>query len=267
MSDDFAAHFEKDVQPETTEGQGQPRDESGRFAPKADQQPEPQAQPTPEPAQSAPAVQAAPAPVAQPEPAKAEPGHVPINALLDEREKRQKLEKRLADLEQQTRQPQNIPSVTDDPEAFAQHQQLLIQQTATNTRFETSELVARQQHGDDPVQKAMDWAMQRSQESPAFAAEYLKQKHPIDWAVRQQKRHALLDDIGDDPEAYRARIIAEFQLRQTQRPACTRSPRHPTQPAAAKPAPRPSLASAPISGRNTDGPRARPRFEAAFSNR
>jgi hypothetical protein len=265
MSDDFAAHFEKDVQPETTEGQGQPRDESGRFAPKADQQPEPQAQPTPEPAQSAPAVQAAPAPVAQPEPAKAEPGHVPINALLDEREKRQKLEKRLADLEQQTRQPQNIPSVTDDPEAFAQHQQLLIQQTATNTRFETSELVARQQHGDDPVQKAMDWAMQRSQESPAFAAEYLKQKHPIDWAVRQQKRHALLDDIGDDPEAYRAKIIAEFQAANPApqpAPAAAASP----QPAAAKPAPRPSLASAPTAGGIQTAPVPAP-FEAAFSNR
>jgi hypothetical protein len=260
MSEDFDAHFTEDKSAPVTETGTQPRDEGGRFATKqADAITQPEVV-------TAPAV-TPPAPLAPVEPAKpqGEGGHIPINALLDERDKRQKAERRIAELEAQ-HQPRNIPSVTDDPEAFAQHQQLLIQQTATNTRFETSELVARQQHGDEPVQKAMDWAMQRSQESPAFAAEYLKQKHPIDWAVRQQKRHALLDEIGDDPEAYRAKLRAELAASNgatDPTPPTIPVPASP-QPAAPKPPPpRPSLASAPTAGGMQTVPVVAP-FDAAF---
>lgn len=260
MSEGLDALFnEVNAEPAATpapEQSGQPRDESGRFA-------------SPQPAEPAPAVEPQPvAPVAPaaPEPAKPDPSQEAkglMLAMLDEREKRQKAERERDEL-RSSQQTRNIPSVTDDPEAFAQHQQQLIQQTATNTRFETSEIVARQQHGDDPVQKAMDWAMTRSQESPAFAHEYLKQKHPIDWAVRQQKRQALLDEIGDDPEAYKAKILAAHQAAPVtpQQPAVVPQPA-PVQPKPATPSP--SLAAAPSAGGMATAPTGHGvAFEGAF---
>lgn len=264
MTDAFDAHFNEDnsqpaEKPEATEDKGGPvRDEAGRFAAKA---PEPAAPETkPEAAQAAPA---APAPT--PEPPKPEPGFVPLSAVLDEREKRQKLEREIAEIRAQ-QQPSKVPSIQEDPEAFAAYQHQLVQQTATNTKFETSEIVARQQHGDDTVQKAMDWAMERSNTSPAFAAEYLKQKHPIDWAVRQHKRDTLVSSIGDDEEAYIRRRAAELGLApapQTETPQGQPAPASP-QPAVPKPPPpRPSLASATSAGGMQTVPVVSG-FEAAF---
>lgn len=263
MTDAFDAQFsegnsEPVEKPEATESKDGPvRDDKGRFAPVASEPVAPTPVPTPEP------VAAAPVATPAPEPVKAEPGHVPISALLDEREKRQRFERELAELRAQ-QQPSKIPSVTEDPEAFAAYQQQLVQQTATNTKFETSELVARQQHGDDPVQKAMDWAMERSSASPAFAAEYLKQKHPIDWAVRQHKRDTFVNEIGDDPEAYKARIRAEIAAEAAQPHAPQGQAPASPQPAAPKPPPpRPSLASATSAGGMQTAPVVSG-FDAAF---
>lgn len=183
------------VQPEpvpatTPEKTEQPRAADGTFAPKEPVQPTP----TPEPVQQKPLIDAD-----------------QFKGYLEEREKRQALERRIKELESQkpVDQPQ-IPSVQTDPKAWEAYQQQLVQQTRTNTIFDVSETMAREKHGDEPVTQAMDWAMQRAQESPAFAAEYLKQKHPIDWAVKQQKRDSVMSKIGDDPDAWVRARYAEL---------------------------------------------------------
>lgn len=183
------------------------------------------------------------------EPAKTEPGHIPIAALLDEREKRRKAEERAAALEAQNRRPQQTPSVQDDPEAFAQYIQNLTERASVSSRFDVSETLATEKHGEDTVKAAMQWGMERSQQSPAFAAEYLKQKHPIDWAVRQHKREKLVSDIGDDADAWVRKRYAELTpaapaAPQAQPQAAPAAPQPVAQPAT----PRPSLASAPSAG-------------------
>jgi hypothetical protein len=144
-------HLEPEIDvAEPPETIGQPRDEHGRFAPKGETEGD-------EPSDSAP-----PAP-----PVEAEPQHIPIAALKDERQKRQQLEARLAEYEaylsqiqQQQQAPQAKPDMFADPEGYEAHleaqitarlmQQLQpqLQQTQTLTRAEMSEFVARQKFED-----------------------------------------------------------------------------------------------------------------------
>lgn len=249
MSDVLDAVLEESSTPsENTEGQaGQPRDDAGRFAAKAAEPPKTEAQP----AQPAPAPVAqqqpapTPAPVPQPEPAKAEPGHVPISALLDEREKRQKLEKRLADFEQQTRQPESAPSF-QTPEDIASYVQQQARAAEWNATVRFSEHSARKDHGDEAVDAAIKWSLERADREKAqlgfspFAVEQMRQQHPLDWVVRQHKRDTFAAEIGDDPAAYRAKVRAELEAEiaaSTQAPQPAPAAAAPPQPAAPKPPP------------------------------
>lgn len=217
------------------------RDEQGRFAPKEAAKPNPAPQ----------------APTIPPVAADVDPEKQPISraefkGMLEWRDKAQRAEARAAELERQfqsQQKPPQIPSFQDNPEAFAQY----LQQERTSLAFDMSETMAREKHGDEPVSKAMEWALQKSQQSPAFAAEYLKQKHPIDWAVKQQKRNALLDEIGDDVEAYKAKLIASHSAAAAppQPQAAQPSPAASPQPASQQPqtpAPSRSIANATSAG-------------------
>lgn len=209
--------------------QGQPRQPDGKFAPVA-------------PTEAAPVVPAVD------DPEKAPVSRSDFKGYLDERDKRQKLEAEAKTLREQiaafqNRQPQHIPSASD-PEAFAQY----VEQTKTNTVFDVSETMAREKHGDEPVAQAMDWALQKAQQSPAFAAEYLRQKHPIDWAVKQQKADKLVSEIGNDPEAYKARIIAEHLASIAANPTQAAQPLQAATPNPSVPRPPRSLASQPNAG-------------------
>lgn len=215
--------------PEKTE---QPRAADGTFAPKE------QAPPTPAPAAEQPQK-----PLIDPE---------QFKGYLEEREKRQALERKVKELESRkpVEEPQ-IPSIQTDPAAWEAYQQQLVQQTRATTIFDVSETMAREKHGDDAVSQAMDWAMKRSQESPAFAAEYLKQKHPIDWAVKQQKRDSLMSKIGDDPDAWVRARYAELTAASPQPQAAQPSPAaSPQLVPAAQPVPQPpkSIATATAAG-------------------
>lgn len=225
--------------PEATPPQpGQPRDDSGRFAAKTLEPP----------AIAAPVVEA-------PKPATEHGGLTgpALAAVLDEREKRQKAEARLAALEAQRQQPQQyVPSVQDDPEAFAA---FMFEQTGrahTSARFDISETLATEKHGAETVKAAMDWGLQRSQENPAFAAEYLRQKNPIDWAVRQHKKDKLISEMGDDDAAQkafierRARELGLLAPAPQAAPSVQAAPQPVAQPRPA--APSLSLASAPSAG-------------------
>lgn len=257
MSDDKLAFLNGDkgsdttpeptpVSPDTSATPAQPRDESGRFAPKGETAPATPAAPsTPEPVVAT--------PVQTPAPATPEPKHeaIPLPVFLDMRDKLKAAERRLAEAEAQRQQPQQqVPSATADPEGYAAYLETIANSTRINTRFEMSEALAREKHGDDTVQKAMDWAMEQARTSPAFAAEYLQQRLPIDWAVKQQKRHALLTAIGDDPEAYIASEIAKRQAVQapTQPQPATPAAARPQQVAQPAPSAPRSIASAPAAG-------------------
>jgi hypothetical protein len=236
-----AAPVEQPAAPVALKDDGVPRQADGKFAPK-EQAPNP-------------------AGTAQPSVEKPRVDPEQFKGYLDERDKRKAAETRVERLERELQEaratPAQIPSDLRDPQALAQY----IQQQKVETIFDVSESMAREKLGDQPVTDAMTWAMERAQQSPAFAAEYLRQKQPIDWAVKQHKRDKTMNDIGDDVDAYVLRRAAELANggaalpTQAAQPSSAASPQSP--PVPATPPPPRSLAHATPAGATgsvPDGP-------------
>jgi hypothetical protein len=229
----------------------QPRDETGRFAPKA----EPQAAGAP----AAPEIIAPVQPSAQAKPL-IDPEQ--FKGYLEERDKRQAAEARAAKaeadakalrerVEQQQAQP--IPNYNEDPEGHVAALRQNFERRLLSERFDNSETLARQTHGDDVVQKAMDWGMEKSNASQPFATDYVRQRHPIDWIVKAYKRDQLLSQIGDkDPVEWAKELLAA----QSAHPNPQASPASPqsSAPPSATPLPSPSLVSARSAGGLQTGP-------------
>lgn len=170
--------------------------------------------PNPEPVEEAPVEPEQPAQEPEPAPQEPEARHVPISAMLDERDKRKALEaerdRYKQELEQARQKPaQNVPDPYDDPQGFAAYQEQRVQEAVTQQRFQMSELMAKQTHGEETVNTAAQWALEKANSDPAFAAAYHRQAHPIDWIVQQHKRDAILSDIGDNVDDWFTREAAK----------------------------------------------------------
>lgn len=209
-----------------------------------------------------------PAPVEPAAPSEAsslQSGHVPLSALLDERERRRAADAELAALRAQA-QPPTIPDPYEDPEAFAHHQAVTMAHTAKMHGLQMSRLVATQQHGQEVVDQAMAWAAEHAERDAGFRERTYNSHHPVDLAVAEFKRHQLLNEVGEDPDAYVRRRAAELGFvapATPQTPAAPQASAIPPKPAA----PRPSLAAAPSAGA-VAGPIVRTgddRFNAMFA--
>ena len=222
--DDFLAEIGKDDDAEVTE--------------------QPAVEPVVEEAPAEPVAEPAPVePVA--EPAKPEPGFVPFAAVLDERDKRKKLEQDIEELRKQQQipvQPQPIPDMFEDPDGYRAHQAGEAQRLALNVKLDLSEDMARGVHGDELVDKARDWAIQRFQQNPGYQTEVFSQRNPYAYVVAQYQRDQIASTVTpDDFQQFMAWKTAQTGLQQ--QPAA--APTETTSPA--KPPPR-SLASAPSAG-------------------
>ena len=193
-------------------------------------------------------------PAPEPAPAPQEKGDkfVPLAAMLDERDKRKALEAKLAEYEAQRTQPETaIPDPYDDPAGYNAFISTALQNQTLAVKFDLSEEMAKQAHGDDAVETAKEWALQRAASDPAFKQQMMQARHPIDWAVRQHKQAEDLELYQRDPVAF-ARAVLE---RSGQMPAPDATvgavPAVGQQPQAPRPAAPPrSIAGAP-SGGNT----------------
>lgn len=144
----------------------------------------------------------------QPEPQQDRAGYVPIDAMLTEREKRQALERRLAEMEAQ-RQPQDVPDPFDDPQGYQAHLNTQLQAALFNERFATSEYLATEKFGEETVKSAADWAKSQVDRDPDFAARFAKERFPMMWIVQQHKRDALLSEVGDNVDDWFTREAAK----------------------------------------------------------
>lgn len=232
----------------------QPRDEAGRFASKSDSQPAPE--PTPEPpaseppAQVQPASEPAPEPTSQPvsAPVQPPPGYIPMAAVLDEREKRQKYERELEELrrkfEEATRKPPQPLDPIADPEAFERQLNERIERVRWDAITSASHVAALRLHGPEKVKSAEEWLQLELQSNPAFWQVIQRQPDPYDFVVSQHQRSLRLQKIGDeDPEAWAQKWAeANGYVKAGQQPQQSVGGASPSpQPTL----PRPSLASAP----------------------
>ncbi len=194
----------------------------------------------------------------EPEQPKPEAQHVPITALLDERDKRRTLEQELERLrasQQPTQQP-SAPDMFDDPEGYASYQSAMTEQTAINTKLDISEEMARDKFGDEEVEAAKNWALSQFQSRPDFQRQVLTQRHPYKFAVEAYRREQMVSQVTpDDFAQFKAWQAAQSQIQAQTKPAPQAPPR--------------SLASAPSAGGILTEvlPSEEEDFEAAFARK
>lgn len=164
--------------------------------------------------------------------------HIPISALLDERDKRkaaaaeaEELRRKLAEYEAKA-QPK--PDFFADPEAAIQAAQQAAMAAAINTKLETSRFLAEKDFGAELVAEAYAFFDQ----NPHLTQGFRNAPSPYHEAVATYRKMKAMQEIGDDPQAYRARI--EEEVRQRLLAEMQAQPK-PT-------APPPSMAAAPGTG-------------------
>lgn len=227
-AEDLDAVFEPEKAGEVTI----PPAEAPKEPEKAPEEPKPQ-----EPEQT---------PKEEPKPAEAQEHHVPLAKYLDTRDELKELKRWKTEHEAKAATPAKVPDPVDDPDGFARFADERVTTQVTNLKFEMSDQMARQAHGAETVEKATEWALGKAQRDPIFAAQYMREAHPIDWIVRQHKRDGLVSQLGDDPDEYVRRRAAELGLTA---PPAGEVPKPATEQPAEKPAaPTKSLIDQPSGG-------------------
>lgn len=208
------------VEPQPEPMEEQPRDESGKFAPKGV-----------EPQQEAPVAEAVP-PTADRLP------QDEYKALREEREKRQRLETELQALMQKLQQanqqpPAPAPSIWEDDQAWQQHfggqvVSQAVQQATYQSKLATSEIMARQAFNDfgEVWEPLNEWL----QNNPTVAQQASSDAHPWGYAYRAYKNQQTMQELGaTDMETLKARLRDEVKAEvmaemQAQKPAVPNIP-------------------------------------------
>ena len=156
------------------------------------------------------------------------PGHVPLSAVLDERERRQFAERELSDLRNHLA-PAPAPPLEEQVEA-----RLYASNLSASRRF------AEREHGKEAVGAIHQWAAARCDADPFFNQQMRSSDDPYEAAIQAYNRERVVAEVGaGDLEAFRAWKAASAAA-QGQAPFSSR-----TQPAARIPR---SLANAPGNG-------------------
>jgi hypothetical protein len=192
---------------------GQARDERGRFSAKVEPQPEPQAQ----------TEQSPPEPRSSTEDPRS--GHmVPVSELTGERQKwqtrveqlqeeanrrYQTLEQQLQSLQQVRQQPQQQtqiepPDFNVDPEGALSFHLQRQQAAFVNQMLNQSEIMARDKFGDELVDAAL-----KAAQAAGATNQFMDKPHPWGELVKWHKRQQTLQRVGEDPDAYEARVRKE----------------------------------------------------------
>jgi hypothetical protein len=149
--------------------------------------------------------------------AKEEP-RVPVAALVEERTKRQEIERQLEEYREReaaatTQQKASVPDPIDDPEGFRRAVLLEAQQAVINDRFARNHEEAVEKHGDEKVSAAKQWAAQRAATDKAFEANVFAASRPIELIVREHERAARLAEFESmDEREFLLKRAAELGL-------------------------------------------------------
>ncbi|HEX7720466.1 MAG TPA: hypothetical protein VF389_11720 [Woeseiaceae bacterium] len=134
----------------------------------------------------------------------------PPPGVLQERDKRKAVEAELQQLRQrleQPQQPEQIPDVFENPEAYHQYMMNQIsavrqeaEQRVLNERLNLSQSGAEKEHGKETVQAAYEWFQGKAAQNPALIQEVIGHRDPYDYAVQLYKRETTFGQA--DPSDY-----------------------------------------------------------------
>jgi len=188
------------------------------------------AEPAPEPEQKG----EESAPPAEPE----ESRHIPISALLDEREKRQKFEREAEEYRRELaalRAPREAPpDIFTDPDQRLQFERQQMQGAIMGVKMQQSRFLAERDYSADEVKAAVEWF----NDYPELSHRMLNHASPFHAAVDTYRKFKAAEKVGPDPDAW---INSEVERRLNERLAA----QAPAQPIARPPR---SLAAAPAAG-------------------
>jgi hypothetical protein len=149
----------------------------------------------------------------QPEPRTAD--HVPLAVYLEQREQAKEYQRRLAQYEQQRQQPQQQqPDPFMHPDQFADSRIQAavapiisqLQAVVANNNLSAARAIHGQELADRAYQE-FDKALPTM--SPFEAAQVMQAQNPFVAAVEWHGRREILQQVGNDPNAYRERLLQE----------------------------------------------------------
>ena len=126
---------------------------------------------------------------------------VPIQALMAEREKRQTLEKQIADAEAQ-RAKEPAPDIFEDQEAYTKHFQQQIDNDRFNDRANQSEFYAQREFGTAELALKVDAFKELKAKNPELEAQVLNAVSPY---------HEIVDIINKHEKMEKMQNIDEFE--------------------------------------------------------
>jgi len=130
-------------------------------------------------------------------------------AYLDEKRKRQELERQLDASKQEKPKAPDIFENQDDYTGFVQNE---INSAVGNTRAEMSEFYARREYGDAEVTEKMEKFEEMAKDNPALMAEVRNSVAPWHTMVEKVDAAKKMADMNDLP-AYEAKVRAEIEAK------------------------------------------------------
>ena len=162
------------------------------------------------------------------EPERPPEGFVPQTALLDERSKRQELQRQIDELNgrftqlNQPTEPEKVEEPVDfldDPDKLANNLEAKYEQRLQEIQYQNSlqrlqdfERIAKESHPD--YDEAIQFFAQAAEGNPALQMEAAQASNPAEYAYRAGKRLAQINAAGGDFDAYvqqqREAAVAEY---------------------------------------------------------
>lgn len=188
---------------------GQPRDESGRFAPKAADVPE------------APVVPVAEAPAAPaPKQEDTNSGAIPAWRLAEVTQERNALRDRIAEMEAQKRQPApaapapvapTVPDMFSDPEGYTAYIEQKFEAKLRMQRAEDLMEAAAEKYGEKFTEAYNAMVKAKNEGDHHSVARVANAKNPGEELIKWHKQRSLIDTTGGDLDAFLAQERAKWE--------------------------------------------------------
>jgi hypothetical protein len=141
----------------------------------------------------------------EPKPEPKSEATVPLAALLEVRQELQALK----NLATPKPEPTPAPNVLEDQEGFQKYVGQQLNQQVTNVKLDISEEMTRAAHGDEKVDAA--FAAFQAAQDPTLHQSVMQSRNPWGEVVKWHERQTVAAEIGDDPEAYKAKLETEIR--------------------------------------------------------
>lgn len=122
---------------------------------------------------------------------------------------RDELRKQLDEAKRYAQQPPPQPQYQEPPRERTYEEQRAFDEV--NNRLNFSEMAARDKHGDEVIEAAIEEFKKAVEINPSLVTVLHQQVHPYSWLVKEVEGLRLKREIGNDPAAYKARLRAEWE--------------------------------------------------------